>query len=377
MLARRQPPVSGSNGGSTPQHYRCCIEACPPRLVCRSTQDVISWVRDRLDGRGDLAAEVVPAQGGERPSPWAARPRRACRDGHTVSWSPTLLSEVCVDAARRPSSPDAAKLALLASLFGARSDVYATRWENASTGKAGWSPATRAGGPPADAAGLPAADRRGASPRTSRAERRSGSTRCCAATHAPCWRVTSTRGRGCSTRSPTSTPAMPTGCRRRWNAPVRANGGHVWVFFDGPVAASDAGQWGQRCCGRRCPRGPSWTCQQLRPVLPVAGLPAQGRVREPDRPAAPGRVRRAGQHVVPRPDDVGAVAGSVGVPVVGRPAARGMRWRPGRVAAPGRRRTGAAASRSWPGGRASSAAGDPGPSSGRCCRSNGPGCRQR
>lgn len=40
------------------------------------------------------------------------------------------------------SSPAAEKLALLWSLFGARADVYALRWESASSGKTGWSPAT-------------------------------------------------------------------------------------------------------------------------------------------------------------------------------------------------------------------------------------------
>jgi hypothetical protein len=43
------------------------------------------------------------------------------------------------------SSPDGAKVALPMSLFGARADVYATRWENTSTGKAGWSPTRRGG----------------------------------------------------------------------------------------------------------------------------------------------------------------------------------------------------------------------------------------
>ena len=66
-------------------------------------------------------------------------------DGHTVAWSPTLLSR----PRRRPPidarSSNDAKLALFQSLFGARSDVYAIRWENASTGKSGWSPATRGG----------------------------------------------------------------------------------------------------------------------------------------------------------------------------------------------------------------------------------------
>jgi len=43
------------------------------------------------------------------------------------------------------SSTEPEKVALLRSLFGARSDVYATRWESVSTGKVGWSPATSGG----------------------------------------------------------------------------------------------------------------------------------------------------------------------------------------------------------------------------------------
>lgn len=35
------------------------------------------------------------------------------------------------------------KVRFFASLFGARTDVYATPWENSLTGKAGWLPATR------------------------------------------------------------------------------------------------------------------------------------------------------------------------------------------------------------------------------------------
>jgi superfamily II DNA or RNA helicase len=42
-------------------------------------------------------------------------------------------------------SPAAAKVALFAALFGARTDVYAVRWENARSGKAGWMPAVRGG----------------------------------------------------------------------------------------------------------------------------------------------------------------------------------------------------------------------------------------
>jgi hypothetical protein len=42
-------------------------------------------------------------------------------------------------------SVPAAKAAFFAALFGARTDLYALRWENARTGKAGWLPAPRAG----------------------------------------------------------------------------------------------------------------------------------------------------------------------------------------------------------------------------------------
>jgi superfamily II DNA or RNA helicase len=42
-------------------------------------------------------------------------------------------------------SPAAAKVAFYAALFGARTDVYALRWENARTGRSGWVPAVRGG----------------------------------------------------------------------------------------------------------------------------------------------------------------------------------------------------------------------------------------
>jgi hypothetical protein len=42
-------------------------------------------------------------------------------------------------------SPADQKVAFFAALFGARTDVYATRWENTRTGKAGWLPAVAGG----------------------------------------------------------------------------------------------------------------------------------------------------------------------------------------------------------------------------------------
>jgi superfamily II DNA or RNA helicase len=66
-------------------------------------------------------------------------------DGHASAWSPSLLSQTEPLAQVDASSANSAKLALFTSLFGSRGDVYATRWESASTGKTGWSPATRGG----------------------------------------------------------------------------------------------------------------------------------------------------------------------------------------------------------------------------------------
>ena len=43
------------------------------------------------------------------------------------------------------SSSPGAKVAFFASMFAARSDVYAVRWENARTGRSGWMPAVRGG----------------------------------------------------------------------------------------------------------------------------------------------------------------------------------------------------------------------------------------
>ncbi len=42
-------------------------------------------------------------------------------------------------------SPPPAKVAFYAALFGARTDVYAVRWDNARTGRSGWMPALRGG----------------------------------------------------------------------------------------------------------------------------------------------------------------------------------------------------------------------------------------
>jgi len=67
------------------------------------------------------------------------------RGGHESAWTPTLLSAPSDISQVDATASEADKLALLRSLFGVRTDVHAIRWENVSTGRAGWSPATRGG----------------------------------------------------------------------------------------------------------------------------------------------------------------------------------------------------------------------------------------
>lgn len=67
----------------------------------------------------------------------------------TTPWKPTLFSSedpatplpVGVDR----GSPPEARVALFRSLFAGRKDVYAERWDNERTGKAGWGPAVKGG----------------------------------------------------------------------------------------------------------------------------------------------------------------------------------------------------------------------------------------
>jgi superfamily II DNA or RNA helicase len=70
---------------------------------------------------------------------------RRSDDGHVAAWGPTLFDQPAERTDVDGSSPPKSKLALVRSLFGARSDVFAMRWENESTGKSGWSPAVRGG----------------------------------------------------------------------------------------------------------------------------------------------------------------------------------------------------------------------------------------
>jgi len=73
---------------------------------------------------------------------------RRPNDGHHRRWAPTLFSAPAEQPRLDRSAPTTQKIQLVRSLFGARSDVFAIRWENATSGRSGWSPAAR-GGPAA------------------------------------------------------------------------------------------------------------------------------------------------------------------------------------------------------------------------------------
>ena len=99
---------------------------------------------------------------------------------------------------------------------------------------------------------------------------------------------------------------------------------------------------------------------QLRPVLPLPGLHAQGRLRQPDRTSAPRRLRQTRDHRVPRSDDDGALARPVGVPLLDRAHDAGRSRGAGRDAATSRRRTDALPGGAGPGWRSATASGGPG-----------------
>ena len=66
-------------------------------------------------------------------------------DGHRRAWAPTLFGGAEPAADVSEASTLGEKVGLLRALFGGRCDVYAQRWQNQRAGKSGWSPAVRGG----------------------------------------------------------------------------------------------------------------------------------------------------------------------------------------------------------------------------------------
>lgn len=172
-------------------------------------------------------------------------------DGHVQAWAPTLLDESSERPAVDASSSRADKLALFWSLFGARSDVYARRWENTSTGKSGWSPATKGrwskGRAPKDY--LPVTDDVFAS--HLRGNQSIGIYPLLRGDTCACWRATSTRALGHSTRSPTSMPAIATPYQQRWSGPGPGTGHTCGPSSSHPSRRRQLVRWVPRCCAKR------------------------------------------------------------------------------------------------------------------------------
>ncbi len=299
-------------------------------------------------------------------------------DGHAVAWSPTLLSNPTSGPAIDAQSSNGAKLELFRSLFGARSDVYAVRWENASTGKSGWSPATRGGW------SNQRRSRRDYLPLTDDV----------LASHL---RGEATIGVYPLFRGDTCTLLACDFDRGSWVLDALAyldachahgvpaalersrsgDGGHVWIFFETPVPASEARALGAALLRQAMTSRAEMDLSSYdrffpsQDFLPRAGfgnliaLPLQG------------YSARISNTVFLDPQNAGAMRGPVGVPVNGRSprARRGVGA--GGDATSGRRRTDGELRRPRPPGWPASAARHPRLSSPDDCRSNDRACRRR
>ena len=113
---------------------------------------MVSRVDDHGDGRLGLAAldaEIVDLRGQvDRLRSENARLLRLLALTPSQARPPGPIQTGLFDAAPgsvHAGSPPQTKVGFFAALFGARTDVYAVRWENRRSGRAGWMPAVRGG----------------------------------------------------------------------------------------------------------------------------------------------------------------------------------------------------------------------------------------
>jgi superfamily II DNA or RNA helicase len=161
--------------------------------------------------------------------------------GHAIAWSPSLLSEPEAGPPVDAHSSNDAKLELFRSLFGARSDVYAVRWENETTGRSGWSPAIRGGWTrrrPSRPDYLPLSDEVFASHLRGQAEigiypllRGDACTLLACDFDKGTWLLDAL-----AYLDACHSHGVPAALERSRSG----NGGHVWIFFTAPVPASEA-----------------------------------------------------------------------------------------------------------------------------------------
>jgi hypothetical protein len=210
-------------------------------------------------------------------------------DDQSVAWSPTLLPTSVAGPPVDGASSNETKLELFRSLFGARSDVHAVRWENASTGRSGWSPATRGAWsrqPRSHPEYLPLSDDTLASHLRGQAEvgiypLRRGDT---------CTLLASDFDKGTwlldalAYLDACHANGVPAVLERSRSG----NGGHVWVFFAAPVPASEARALGAALLRQAMAARAELDLSSYDRFFPSQDFLSKGRVRQPDRAAAPG-----------------------------------------------------------------------------------------
>lgn len=105
--------------------------------------DPIDGCRSRLDGSTVCPVDDLPAVE-ELASLRALTVQLRAENARLLRLRKTGFFEGQPGPVDRQATPEA-KVAFFAALFGARTDSYATRWENTRAGKAGWLPAVRGG----------------------------------------------------------------------------------------------------------------------------------------------------------------------------------------------------------------------------------------
>ena len=193
----------------------------------------------------------------------------------TMGWTPTLFPvELSAEELARPtvgrSSPRQAKVQLFRTLFAGRDDVHALRWENEHSGKSGWSPAVRGGW-----ANARRPDREHLALTDDVIEAHLGGE-----LHAgiyPLLKGDSCRLLACdfdgqgwaldalAYLDAAHTAGVPSALERSRSG----NGGHVWVFFSGPVPASAARRIGVHLL---VSRNGGASARECRPFRCAAGL---------------------------------------------------------------------------------------------------------
>jgi TOTE conflict system primase-like protein len=205
------------------------------------------------------------------------------RGQDTVPSPEQLSAPVAAPGIVTMASPVADKLALFADRFGARTDVYAVRWENTRTGASGWSPAVAGGWRKAWIGAVPSIYpvRRKSLPLISSVTCSWASTPLCQGTHVSSSSPTSTGRWRCSTRSPARASAVPAALEISQSG----RGAHVWVFFTEALPAATARAVGAALLHEAMVLRGSMDLRSY-DRLSQSGRLARRRVRQPHRRAA-------------------------------------------------------------------------------------------